>query len=496
MSVPKEAERTIYLVNPRTPGVRLAIGPYSLGVPTGLGVAGSMAERVRDEAGFENEVDIRVIDEDLRQRANPKPGDLVLVTSFSLTAQRVQTLIREVNDQGAFVITGGIHATFAPDDFSREGAINFMGEAGNSVAFSELINRWLHSGTLDRGIRVESEGLGDPRSIKLAGLPVSEQVYKGLDQNRLVHSTFATLGCPHNCEFCTVMAGRVVRTRPVGEVVNEIKLRGLDKMGFTIADSDLGGGGTKAGNTYLLQLLEALAPLEIPRAWNSEITIKSLDRGGDQLFDALRNAHCHRLFVGIESPNTDNLQSVGKKHNLEYGPDEVKEIVGKAHKRGIKITGLFIVGFRSETVESVRDIERYIEDTRLDDANIFIMTPLPGSAIWSEFAATGLFDPQTLDTDQLDLRHLVFKHPLGNEVLLKEYERLCSRVFSLPAVLSRSTRAFFMSLEYHLPESLERVVRNSYGTGFLFADEHRGAHIINFANRVYDTWRQLSRQGN
>lgn len=458
----------------------------------GLGVAGSMAERIRDRTGFQNEVDIKVIDEDLRQRAKPKPGDLVLISSFSLTAKRVQTLIREVNDQGAFVITGGIHATFAPDDFSREGAINFMGEAGNSAAFSNLMSQWLHNGALDRGTKIESEGLADPRSIGLAGLPVSKEVYEALDKNRLVRSTFATLGCPHNCGFCTVMAGRVVRKRPVEEIVEEIELRGLDKAGFTLADSNLGAGG----NRYLHNLLEALAPLKIPRAWNSEITIRSLDRGGDQLLDALKKAHCHRLFVGIESPNRKNLETVGKKHNLEYDAGRVKEIVRKAHERGIKITGLFMVGYMTETMGSISNIEQYIKEIGLDDTNIFILTPLPGTNIWDEFARDGLFDPQTLDTDKLDLRHLVFEHPLGNDVLLQEYERLCRRVFSAPAVLSRSTRAFFMSLEHHLPESLERAFRNSYGTGLLTADLHRKTRLVDFANKAYDTWRQLSGQRN
>lgn len=144
--------------------------------------------------------------------------------------------------------------------------------------------------------------------------------------------------------------------------------------------------------------------------------------------------------VGFESPNAENLKSVGKQHNVTYDINQVKEIVIRAHQRGIKITGLYMVGFLTETVESIRDIEQHIKDTKVDDANIFILTPLPGTEFWDELVAAGRLNPQTLDTDKLDLRNLVFNHPLGNDVLLQEYERLCRRVFSIPAVLSRSTR--------------------------------------------------------
>lgn len=140
MSAQQEAERTIYLVNPRSPGERLALGPMSLGVPMGIGVIGSMAEFAQNHAGFTGEeVAIRFINEDLRQRAEPKPGDLVLISSFSQTANRAKMIIQEVNNRGAFSIVGGIHSTIAPDDFSKSGGISFQGEAGNSIVFNNLL---------------------------------------------------------------------------------------------------------------------------------------------------------------------------------------------------------------------------------------------------------------------------------------------------------------------------------------------------------------------
>lgn len=484
-------ERTIYLVNPRSPGGRLAVGPLSLGVPMGLGVVGSMAERVRNHAGFtEEEVAIKFINEDLRQQAELKPGDLVLVSSFSQTAKRAKTIIQEVNNRGAFTVVGGIHSTVVPDDFSNAGAISFKGEAGNSIVFNNLLNQWLQSGTLDQGTIIESEGLVNPKSINLAGLPVSPNVYKQLDKNMIARGTFAVVGCPYDCDFCTVMAGSVVRTRPSEEIVEELKLRGLDKTGFTLFDSNLGS----AKKDYLYGLLESFARLEIPRGWTVEISINLLDRGGDQLLDALKDSHCHRLMVGFESPNTQNLETIGKKQNLAYDANRIKEIVKKAHQRGIKISGLYMVGFLTETIESIRDIEQHIKYTELDDAYISILTPLPGTELWDQLSAAGRFDPQTLDTDTLDLRNLVFNHPLGNDVLLQEYERLCRRVFSVPVVLSRSTRAFFMSWQHHLPGELRQAFISSIGMELMQADLHRKLGFIDGANKVYDAWRQLSKQ--
>lgn len=489
MSAP-HAERTIFLVNPHTPTRDNSnLGQYRMGVPAGLGVVGSMMENIRDENSFPaDEVGIRVIDENLRQTADPQPGDLVLASAFSLYTRSVQTLIRKVNEQGGLVVVGGVHATVAPDDFSKKGAISFMGEAGNSIVFSDLMNQWLHGGELGQGQNIKSEGLANPKAIDLDNLPVSEKIYRALDENTIIRTTFATVGCPYNCEFCTVMAGRVVRKRPVEEIVAEIQLRGLDKSGFALADSNLGAGGDK----YLYRLLDEFSQVDIPRGWTSEISINLLDRGGENLLDALKKAQCHRLFVGIESPSAENLNSVGKKHNLDYNAQKVSEMVGKAHKRGIKITGLFIVGFPTETIKSIRSIEQYIKDTHLDGANIFILTPLPGTEIWDRFTKEELFDPQTLDTDELDLRHLLFKHPLGNDNLLREYEQLCRQVFSGPAVISRGMRAFFRSWSHQLPKNLQQAAYSSVVAEMLQADYHRRLGLVDTANKVYETWRRLT----
>jgi hypothetical protein len=450
-----------------------------------------MADYTREQAGFSKEnVAIRFINENLYQHAEPRPGDLVLVSSFSQTANRAKTIIQEVNDRGAFAVVGGIHSTVVPNDFSNAGAISFQGEAGNSTKFNNLVRHWLHNGTLDRGTVVKSEGLSDPRAINLAGLPVSADVYKQLDKNVFSRGTFAVVGCPYDCDFCTVMAGRVVRTRPVEEIVNELKVRELDRTGFTLFDSNLGA----APDDYVHSLLESFARLQIPRGWTVEISMNLLDRGGDKLLDASADAHCHRFMVGLESPDEQNLASVHKKQNVPYALDtkRVKEIVTKAHKRGIKITGLYIVGFQPETVASIRGIEQFIKETGVDDANIFILTPLPDTKLWKQLSAEGLFDPKTINTDNLDQRHLVFNHPLGNDVLLQEYRRLCDRVFSVPAVLSRSTRAFFMSWQHHVPEELQQAFISSFGWELTQADLHRNLGIIDGINKVYDTWRQLS----
>lgn len=476
----EKAERTIYLVNPSTTGPNLVLGSRSWGAPMGLAVAGSQADRIREEVGFtEREVGIRVVDENLGQHISLNAGDLVLISAFSLHAKRTQVLTKEALAQGAFVVVGGIHATVVPEDFTKVGAISFKGEAGNSRVYGDLIRQWLNEGVLHQGVEIASEGLDNPTVISLAGLPVSERVYRKLDERKFIHGTFAVSGCPYDCDFCTVMGGRRVRTRPVEEVVEEIKLRGLDKRGFTLADSNLGA----AGMGYLHKLLDAFAQLRNPYAWNSEISVNLLGKGGNELVRRLKEAQCHRLFVGIESPSAENLRSVGKRHNLVYDVDRVQGIVENAHQHGIKLTGLFIVGFLGDTVASIRSIEDYINYTQLDGANVSLLTPLPGTRIWNEFANGGLFDPQTLDTDKLDLRHLLFQHPLGNDVILKEYQRLCKRVFSASAVLSRSAREFVMSLRHHLPESFERALRNSFGTEIFGAVLHRDPGMIGWVNQ-------------
>ena len=56
-------ERTIYLVSPENPGLQERVGQKVLGITSAFGIIGSETQKLRDESGFRNSVDIKLVEE-------------------------------------------------------------------------------------------------------------------------------------------------------------------------------------------------------------------------------------------------------------------------------------------------------------------------------------------------------------------------------------------------------------------------------------------------
>jgi len=459
MSLP---ERTIHLVNPAE-----KICSYfgkSVSPSLGLAVVGSMASQVVAEEGFRQEVGIHLTDEHLRREVDVRPGDLVLITTLISTTNRAKTIAVQVKEAGAEVVFGGPEASLRQELFLNYGKV-FAGEAGNSEAFRRMMAEYLSSGILNRDLYV-SEGLANPANIALDGLPVNLDIYRDIDENTLLPMTFLSLGCPYSCDFCAanVLSGRTIRSRPAEEVVEEIRKRGLS--GFNLVDSN--PPFSDQWDTFL----ELVTNLSVRNGWTVELSMNVLaGRKGEKLLGQLRRAECQRILIGVESPFANNLESVNKGHNLKEWDIKKRtvEVVKKIHENGIKVTLLLIVGFPEDNKERILALADFVKETQADGANIFILTPLPGTALWDRLAEQGVFEPETIPSAKFDLRHSVWNHPMGSSELEASYRHLCQEIWSPWSMAARMKRALFISGP---PRDLGQKLRSAIGFELATRDQH------------------------
>jgi len=133
------------------------------------------------------------------------------------------------------------------------------------------------------------------------------------------------------------------------------------------------------------------------------------------------------------------LKQIHKGEKVE----SVMELARRLNRARRYAHGYYIIGFPSETPESIREDLRTLASLELDVTQITIVTPHPLTQLWNELETQyGIFEQ---DWSKFDTKHLVWKHPHcppgSLEALLKEGFELC---YSGPW-LRRTMRKFLNS---------------------------------------------------
>ena len=138
---------------------------------------------------------------------------------------------------------------------------------------------------------------------------------------------------------------------------------------------------------------------------------------------------------GIESFHQDLLKQIRKGEKAELAGELAKRL----NREGLYAHGYYIIGFPTETPDSIREDLHTLASLELDVTQITIVTPHPRTQLWSELESQyGIFER---DWSRYDTKHLVWEHPHCApgvlESLLEEGFRLCYDGRWLPRILRK-----------------------------------------------------------
>jgi tRNA-2-methylthio-N6-dimethylallyladenosine synthase len=200
-------------------------------------------------------------------------------------------------------------------------------------------------------------------------------------------------GCPGNCGFCGVpsLFGRNVRSRPLDEILNEVKYM-LSKGAQRIAIS--GGTGSLYGSKKFktvdeesfVELLHEISKLTGPK--NLIIPDVRVDLVSDEILEAIKQYSRGWVFFGIESGSDRVLRHMKKGITV----DQVYEAVEMARNHGVKIGGSFIVAYPGEEEEDYQDTVDLADELMLNDYFVSIAEPIPGTPLGEEVSQLPLED--------------------------------------------------------------------------------------------------------
>ena len=303
--------------------------------------------------------------------------------------------------QNIITVAGGHHAAALPEHLLGHGAdYVFLGESDYS--FKEFVKIMDSSGDIS-GVdglvyvdKVTGNIVVQPKInyIEIVdNLPYPAWDIVGLDKywqknltifnilgyNKKFGAVMSSRGCPHICEYCAVPSHTGVRNyrpRKIDNIMEEIRwlinVYGIEEVHFVDDNFFVGRRRTK-------ELLRRFIA-EFPKVSCAVPTGTDLPNLDFEIIDLLKMASFNSLIIGIETGAEENVgKFIDKRINVK---DTVKKIE-YLKKIGITTIGVFLLGFPGETREQVQRTVELAESLPLDKFYLAMVTPLPGSRMYS-----------------------------------------------------------------------------------------------------------------
>lgn len=365
-----------------------------------------------------DDVELSLVDEPVDELPLDRHWDLVGLTGMGSGLKRAWQVADMFRERGSKIVIGGIAATLTPREWSAPHADSLaLGEA--EATWPELIADFL-AGRLKAVYPM-------PERPDIASLPLPRYDLMSPGEKGLWRPVQATRGCPYPCEFCSIQAffERGYRKRPVDQVVRDVRAaKATGSRYITFIDDNIG-----VDWKFFAELMEALIPERI--LWASQCSIHIADKP-DMMALAYRSG-CRILSFGIESVNAASVASVKKTFNV---PARFGELLGRVRDHGIAVSSEMIVGMDGDTESTFEKTYDFLMDNRIPLPRVYILTPVPGTAMYRQFIAEGrIFNHDLADYNG---GKCVF-HPRGMdaETLQENYWKLYERLYTYGAIARR-----------------------------------------------------------
>ncbi|MCB0143215.1 MAG: radical SAM protein, partial [Caldilineaceae bacterium] len=346
--------RRIVLIRPKRDGRifgKAPGSPYTL-----MRLASLVPDEIPVEIWDENLIDLPL--DTLRE------GDLVGITSMTVTIDGAEQISRRAMQQGAGVVVGGVHATLMPEHTATFAHSVMTGEG--YFTWQRLIQDFAAD-----GVKGMKPFYSDETWAELDGIAtISDRVIKMVNEQENYWTPYLeiTRGCPRNCSFCTAIrvSGRKMRLRPIDEVVDEIERRGIKR--FFLTDDNFGLNFTTDPD-YCSRLFDALSKLDL-HSWTCQSEM-SVAKYPDLLEHSLA-AHLDKHFIGFESVNPDNRRELGGKS--KGVANSAEEAIRTIRETGVGVVGLFVMGFDEDTPATFQAMWDFIRNSDLDSISTTMLT--------------------------------------------------------------------------------------------------------------------------
>ena len=363
---------------------------------------------------------VRIIDDIVDEIDFSVSYDLVGITAMTMQVERAYQIADAFRDRGVKVIMGGMHPTVLPQEAKQHADSIVIGEADNiwEQILDDCGNNALKDFYEDASFP-DLQKLVIPKwdNLNLRAYP------KRIGAKLPMMPIFTTRGCRLGCKFCSVTKffGKTTRVKPISHVIQEIESTGATE--YLFVDDNI-----TCNPDYSRELFGALAGRDLN--WMSQISTTVMKN--PDLIDLAAKAGCAGLLIGVESLSQASLKTVNKGFNKV---EQYEEMIQRMQKNGINACLSFIFGFDEDTPEQFRHTIEFCKKNKVGYAILWILTPLPGTALFAEMEDAGRIEYD--NWSMFDLTNVVFQpRNFSKQELYETYWKSYQKLYSLRSIAS------------------------------------------------------------
>jgi anaerobic magnesium-protoporphyrin IX monomethyl ester cyclase len=217
-------------------------------------------------------------------------------------------------------------------------------------------------------------------------------------------------GCPFQCAFCHIasetegsLSGntRRLRQKSLERVMREMDtLKGLGVKHVFFEDDSL-----LAKRQRALSIFRSLKGFGLELSGVNGVNLAHLNRAAgkgntlvvdEELFETIAEAGMKKLTFPFESGSQRLIDQFATK-KLDLTRHNLSLLIRKAKSLGMEITGNYMVGYPGETYADIKATmalaKKHREEDGMDNANLAIITPFPGTPFYEMVVANDWFLP-------------------------------------------------------------------------------------------------------
>jgi radical SAM superfamily enzyme YgiQ (UPF0313 family) len=391
-------------------------------IPLGLEYIAAYIEKTVEQV---NIVDLELDRRTFQQCLDYYHPDLVGISLSATEHNQTLKLAKTAKQNGVVTVVGGYHPTAVPEAMLAHPQIDIVVRGEGEQTFRELVEQGNPENVSGCSYRKNGKIIHNedrPRIADLDTLPfparqLRQYPYKSADRKTDCDVLMMSRGCHGLCSFCCEpsMSSGCSRCRSPENVMQEIlemaKFHENKPVSVMFADPNFIGNARQVERLCdLLQEhdlnIEFGALVRADMMANSPRIVQKMCQAGIVKFE-----------MGIESPNTKDLQSTKKGVATKFH----KQAVMNIRENGGRAGGTFVIGLPDQTEEEIKTFPVYAKEIGLTAAAFGIATPFPGTEFYSELESQGLIFET--NWDHFDEMHNVFK---ANHLSKKRIEELAT----------------------------------------------------------------------
>lgn len=190
-------------------------------------------------------------------------------------------------------------------------------------------------------------------------------------------------GCPYPCKFCVVPATNFMtwRARSPKNVTDEMEHW---KRTFGVGEFHLEDLNSTVDDKRTRALCQEIINRDLKVIWKLVAGTKVETMRDEKTVSLMSQAGCRYISISPESGSPRMLKLMAKPFKIEHAIKLIRQM----GKKGIRSQACFVLGFPGETDEDLsmtRDMAKRLTREGLDEIAIFIISPVPGSALFKDF---------------------------------------------------------------------------------------------------------------